>query len=218
MIESKLSKADSAASVAALTAAHNVNQSNEASVDKKLAQALAAGVELQAAQDALAGRVVDGAGVSAEAAGKASAAIVENNEHVALLRRAKALAQTAVAESDLALREAVFSHSMHNTRLMHGKRATALRALAKAGRDFGAALDYASSAGEDLTQAEHAAASAARLPHLVRTISAFDQSRVAVRFLARALPQYIIQAIRETPIDYFNYFEEAAREEKEATL
>jgi hypothetical protein len=218
MIQSKASKQDSAATRAAATETHNTNLAKLAGVQTKQAQAQATSLELRAAYDALAVRELNGSGVSAEAALKGSAEIAGNNELIALLRRAEALAQSAVDESDLALREAIFSDSMHQRRELQRKRAAALRALAQGGLDFGKLLDAAAAAGDDLTQAEHTAASAARLPSMVRTTSAFDTSRVGVRWLARALPQYIIQAIRETPIDHFNYFEEADREDKEATL
>jgi hypothetical protein len=217
-VHTKLSKDDSAKALEAATAAHAAAQAREASVDTRQAEAAAA---LQAALDEqalLSGRIAKGGAVKASEAGAAAALIVQTREHLSLISGAKEIASADVAASEREFLDAQYSHELHVIRAKRLALAGKQRAMAQKALDYAQSIEDCRDAGESMLISQRDALARRKHAPVGFYGGEFDQSLTHARFLVRSLPDWLLQIVREVPLSNFDYFAEADRQDKEATL
>jgi hypothetical protein len=216
-VHSKLQPDESAAAVAATETAFASARKLRADLDipaSEASAALAAATEFQAA---LAGRIARGQGVSAKEAASAASAIIAAREHAVLFVGAKAQAQTTVDAAEREYLDAFYSHEIHSIREKRRDLAGKQRDMAQKAIDYAESVEATRNAGEALITLQRDAM--ARGKRSVGHYGGdFDQSLTGVRFLVRSLPGWLIQCLRENPIDHADYFAIADMQDKEATL
>jgi hypothetical protein len=216
MIHANLNPEESAAAVASTEAVLASARKLLADVEVGASEAdaaLSAAIERQSGYGA---RIASGQGVSAKEAMAAANEIVQAREHAALFVSAKEQAQAKVDAAEIEHRDAVFSHEIHVIRQKRRELAAKQRLMAQAGLDYAASIEATRDAGEALLTLQRDAVARRKSAHIGHYTGESDQSLTGTRYLVRSLPQWLLACVREVPSNYFDYFEEADRQDVEA--